>query len=284
MKRLSTLIIATTLSLAATAQREIQTLFDRIDSLPGQNLMAKDNYSDHNDLPTTYCHYSYITLAKSTFGDLDQQIKQTFTTQPKAYRIFRKTRDMRYTNSEVLVTYGPSQEYKITFGSHDTHNYLVDFYRDSLDTAKRHAYAIVWYTEADQVHLLRYHIYGDDPRHIDNQRTITYGNNLFVDNSGNIVISSTDKKDPTIATDLDFLRRFGTLRAAMVSHSQGSSTMILTGIAIKILDLCKKHKQLLNDNERATCDKSLLELIKNYTGGDTYVQGLLEEARMEVGR
>ena len=284
MKRLSTLIIATTLSLAATAQREIQTLFDRIDSLPGQNLMAKDNYSDHNDLPTTYCHYSYITLAKSTFGDLDQQIIQAFTTQPKAYRIFRKTRDMRDTNSKVLVTYGPRQEYEITFGFHDTHNYLVDFYRDSLDTTKRHAYAIVWYTEADQVHLLRYHIYGDDPRHIDNQRTITYGNNLFVDNSGNIVISSTDKKDPTIATDLDFLRRFGTLRAAMVSHSQGSSTMILTGIAIKILDLCKKHKQLLNDNERATCDKSLLELIKNYTGGDTYVQGLLEEARMEVGR
>ena len=151
MKRLSTLIIATTLSLAASAQREIQALFDRIDSLPGQNLMAKDNYSDHNDLPTTYCHYSYITLAKSTFGDLDQQIIQAFTTQPKAYRIFRKTRDMRNTNSEVLVTYGPSQEYKITFGSHDAHNYLVDFYRDSLDTAKRHAYAIVWYTEADQV-------------------------------------------------------------------------------------------------------------------------------------
>lgn len=97
-------------------------------------------------------------------------------------------------------------------------------------------------------------------------------------------ISPTDKKEPTISTDLDFLKRFGTLRAAMVSHSQGSSTMILTGIAIKILDLCKKHKQLLNDNERATCDKSLLELIKNYTGGDTYVQGLLEEARMEVGR
>ena len=284
MKRLSTLIIATTLSLAATAQREIQTLFDRIDSLPGQILMAKDNYSDHNDLPTTYCHYSYITLAKSTFGDLDQQIIQAFTTQPKAYRIFRKTRDMRNTNSEVLVTYGPSQEYKITFGSHDAHNYLVDFYRDSLDTAKRHAYAIVWYTEADQVHLLRYHIYGDDPRHIDNQRTITYGNNLFVDNSGNIVISSTDKKDPTIATDLDFLRRFGTLRAAMVSHSQGSSTMILTGIAIKILDLCKKHKQLLNDNERTTCDKSLLELIINNTGGDIYVRGLLEEARREVGQ
>ena len=163
MKRLSTLIIATTLSLAATAQREIQTLFDRIDSLPGQNLMAKDNYSDHNDLPTTYCHYSYITLAKSTFGDLDQQIIQAFTTQPKAYRIFRKTRDMRNTNSEVLVTYGLSLEYKIIFGSHDAHNYLVDFYRDSLDTAKRHAYAIVWYTEADQVHLLRYHIYGDDP-------------------------------------------------------------------------------------------------------------------------
>lgn len=284
MKRLSTLIIATTLSLAATAQREIQNLFDRIDILPGQNLMAKDNYSDDNDLPTTYCHYSYITLAKSTFGDLDQQIIQAFTTQPKAYRIFRKTRDMRNTNSEVLVTYGPSQEYKITFGSHDAHNYLVDFYRDSLDTSKRHAYAIVWYTEADQVHLLRYHIYGDDPRNIDNQRTITYGNNLFVDNSGNIVISSTDKKDPTIATDLDFLKRFGTLRAALVNHSQDSSTMILTGIAIKILDLCKKHKQLLNDNERATCDKSLLELIKNYTSGDTYVQGLLEEARREVGR
>ena len=58
MKRLSTLIIATTLSLAATAQLEIQTLFYRIDSLPDQNLMAKDNYSDDNELSNTYCHYS----------------------------------------------------------------------------------------------------------------------------------------------------------------------------------------------------------------------------------
>ena len=77
-------------------------------------------------------------------------------------------------------------------------------------------------------------------------------------------------------------KTFGTLRASMVSANSADDTLLRSGIVVKIVDLCKKHQHLLTDNERATCQKTLAELIKLYSFEDPYIQGMLEEARIAL--
>ncbi|MCI6081714.1 MAG: hypothetical protein MR923_12460 [Prevotella sp.] len=281
MKRQSILLIAMMMSIVASAQESIEQLFRSLDTRGDKTLLSKNHYEDNIDNPTTFCRYEEIMMTKKAFGKLEDEFVKTFTNEKDAYKLYRMTQDAPRTfKSSLSVPYGTQNEYSVTFGSHSDHNYLVALFYDKAKTDKRHAYALVWYNKGDNVIILHYHIYGNDPTKVSNTRVITYDGKQIIDNNGYVITGLKDL-EPTINNDLDFMKRFGTLRASFVSTGV-DKTLVLYGLVVKIAELCKNHGKLLTDNERTTCDKSLLELIKNNSLGDPYIAGMLEEARIAL--
>lgn len=281
MKRQSILLIAMMMSIVASAQESIEQLFRSLDTRGDKTLLSKNHYEDNIDNPTTFCRYEEIMMTKKAFGKLEDEFVKTFTNEKDAYKLYRMTHDAPRTfKSSLSVPYGTQNEYSVTFGSHSDHNYLVALFYDKAKTDKRHAYALVWYNKGDNVIILHYHIYGNDPTKVSNTRVITYDGKQIIDNNGYVITGLKDL-EPTINNDLDFMKRFGTLRASFVSTGV-DKTLVLYGLVVKIAELCKNHGKLLTDNERATCDKSLSELIKNKSLGDPYISGMLEEARIAL--
>ena len=281
MKRQSILLIAMMMSVVASAQESIEQLFSSLDARGDKTLLSKNHYEDNIDNPTTFCRYEEIMMTKKAFGKLEDEFVKTFTNEKEAYKLYRMTHNAPRTfKSDFSVPYGSQNEYSVTFGTHSDHNYLVALFRDKKNSDKRNAYALVWYEKGDNVIILYYHIYGNDPTRVSNERVITYDGKQFIDNNG-YVVTGLEKLEPTINNDLDFMKRFGTLRASFVSTGV-DKTLVLYGLVVKIAELCKNHGKLLTDNERTTCDKSLFELIKNNSLGDPYIAGMLEEARIAL--
>ena len=268
------------MTVMASAQSNIEQLFSSLDAREDKSLLSKNHYEDDTDNPTTFCHYTEITMSKSAFGKLDESFFKTFSSEKDAYKIYRKT-PSEANEQEINVPYGSRNEYSVVFGSHAGHNYLVDFFRDQKESHKRHAYAIAWYAKGEDVIIMRYHIYGDDPARVSKQHVITYNGNQIIDNNG-FVVTGLENLEPTVNNDIDFMKRFGTLRASFASTRLPGSELTRTAIVLKIVDLCKKHHQLLTNNERTTCDKSLVELIKNNSYNDPFIVGMLEEARIAL--
>ena len=280
MKRTIILSAVLTMTVMASAQSNIEQLFSSLDAREDKSLLSKNHYEDDTDNPTTFCHYTDITMSKSAFDKLDESFFKTFSSEKDAYKIYRKT-PSEANEQEINVPYGSRNEYSVVFGSHAGHNYLVDFFRDEKDSHKRHAYAIAWYAKGEDVIIMRYHIYGDDPARVSKQHVITYNGNQIIDNNG-FVVTGLENLEPTVNNDIDFMKRFGTLRASFASTRLPGSELTRTAIVLKIVDLCKKHHQLLTNNERTTCDKSLVELIKNNSYNDPFIVGMLEEARIAL--
>ena len=280
MKRTIILSAVLTMTVMASAQSNIEQLFSSLDAREDKSLLSKNHYEDDTDNPTTFCHYTEITMSKSAFDKLDESFFKTFSSEKDAYKIYRKT-PSEANEQEINVPYGSRNEYSVVFGSHAGHNYLVDFFRDEKDSHKRHAYAIAWYAKGEDVIIMRYHIYGDDPARVSKQHVITYNGNQIIDNNG-FVVTGRENLEPTVNNDIDFMKRFGTLRASFASTRLPGSELTRTAIVLKIVDLCKKHHQLLTNNERTTCDKSLVELIKNNSYNDPFIVGMLEEARIAL--
>ena len=280
MKRTIILSAVLTMTVMASAQSNIEQLFSSLDAREDKSLLSKNHYEDDTDNPTTFCHYTEITMSKSAFDKLDETCIQTVSSDKEAYKIYRKT-PSEANEQEINVPYGSRNEYSVVFGSHAGHNYLVDFFRDEKDSHKRHAYAIAWYAKGEDVIIMRYHIYGDDPARVSKQHVITYNGNQIIDNNG-FVVTGLENLEPTVNNDIDFMKRFGTLRASFASTRLPGSELTRTAIVLKIVDLCKKHHQLLTNNERTTCDKSLVELIKNNSYNDPFIVGMLEEARIAL--
>lgn len=280
MKRTIILSAVLAMTVMASAQSNIEQLFSSLDAREDKSLLSKNHYEDDTDNPTTFCHYTEITMSKSAFDKLDESFFKTFSSEKDAYKIYRKT-PSEANEQEINVPYGSQNEYSVVFGSHAGHNYLVDFFRDEKDSHKRHAYAIAWYAKGEDVIIMRYHIYGDDPARVSKQHVITYNGNQIIDNNG-FVVTGLENLEPTVNNDIDFMKRFGTLRASFASTRLPGSELTRTAIVLKIVDLCKKHHQLLTNNERATCDKSLVELIKNNSYNDPFIMGMLEEARIAL--
>ena len=280
MKRTIILSAVLTMTVMASAQSNIEQLFSSLDAREDKSLLSKNHYEDDTDNPTTFCHYTEITMSKSAFDKLDESFFKTFSSEKDAYKIYRKT-PSEANEQEINVPYGSRNEYSVVFGSHAGHKYLVDFFRDEKDSHKRHAYAIAWYAKGEDVIIMRYHIYGDDPARVSKQHVITYNGNQIIDNNG-FVVTGLENLEPTVNNDIDFMKRFGTLRASFASTRLPGSELTRTAIVLKIVDLCKKHHQLLTNNERTTCDKSLVELIKNNSYNDPFIVGMLEEARIAL--
>ena len=171
MKRLSMIFCAMMITVATSAQENIEKLFHDINERNDKNLLTKSHYEDDSDAPTTFCHYTEIMMPEPAFGKLGETFIKTFTNEKEAYTIYTMT-PAESDSKKFSVPYGTQNEYSVTFGSHTRHNYLVALFRDKKDSKNRHAYAIVWYGKGENIIVMLYHIYGDDPTKVS-----TYKNN-----------------------------------------------------------------------------------------------------------
>ena len=251
----------------------------------------------------TYCHYAVLQLDKNQAGKMIGKVEEAFDKDvPVAYNSMYQTPKIQ-AGGRSQVLYGPNLEYGVTFGTKKDHNYRMICTEDPANAGKRHAYAMVWYDVAGSVRCLLYQIYGRRPGKKSNMKLTSLSDYLknngtfpanwsgdailgddnqirIITNTGSDVVT-TDAGIGKISDDADFLLLFGNLRVAFLDAIKDADKKVLqTGIAMKLMKLCKTHAKLLNERERSTCRTSLSEMRKALQKAlpDAFIDGILVEA------
>ena len=202
------------------------------------------------------------------------------------------------------VGYGKDNSMTYEFGAHKDRNYNLQYFRDSKDSTMRYVYALVWYQGMDRsVKGSVYKFYSKDPQTYkkpsDNTKSFSYmqpfsytkpsvqsldslvllGKNFKFNKSlaGSYYFDVTPPKDAA-----EFMMQLNTLRAAFKNAkdlypylgNQVTRRTLQTGIANKIVKLCKGYGKLLNADEKKFCASSLNKMKKDTD--DEYLQSLLE--------
>ena len=177
------------------------------------------------------------------------------------------------------------------FGTHKDRNYNLQYIRDRKDSTMRYVYALVWYPGKNDVVLGSvYKFYSKDPqaykmslsykkKAVQGLDTLVYLGNIRYNK--NLVRSyGLDMTPPKDAAE--FIMQLNTLRAAFKNArdqypylgNQVTRRTLQTGVANKIVKLCKGYGKLLNADEKKFCATSL-NVMKKDTD-DEYLQSLLE--------
>ena len=189
------------------------------------------------------------------------------------------------------VGYGNNNSTTYEFGTHKDRNYNLQYFRDSKDSTMRYVYALVWYQGMDRsVKGSVYKFYSKDPQ--------TYKVSLSykmkaVQGLDSLVSLGSIKYNRNLARSYDlemtppkdaaeFMMQLNTLRAAFKNAkdlypylgNQVTRRTLQTGIANKIVKLCKGYGKLLNADEKKFCATSLNKMKKDTD--DEYLQSLLE--------
>ena len=189
------------------------------------------------------------------------------------------------------VGYGNNNSMTYEFGTHKDRNYNLQYFRDSKDSTMRYVYALVWYQGMDRsVKGSVYKFYSKDPQ--------TYKISLSykmkaVQGLDSLVSLGSIKYNRNLARSYDlemtppkdaaeFMVQLNTLRAAFKNANdqypylgdQVTRRTLQTGIANKIVKLCKGYGKLLNADEKKFCATSLNKMKKDTD--DEYLQSLLE--------
>ena len=202
------------------------------------------------------------------------------------------------------VGYGNNNSTTYEFGAHKDRNYNLQYFRDRKDSTMRYVYALVWYPGKNDVVLGSvYKFYSKDPQTYkkpsDNTKSFSYTQpfsytkpsvqdldslfsrikNFKFDKSlaGSYYFDETPPKDAA-----EFMMQLNTLRAAFKNAgylysnfgNQVTRRTLQTGIANKIVKLCKGYGKLLNADEKKFCATSLNKMKKDTD--DEYLQSLLE--------
>ena len=202
------------------------------------------------------------------------------------------------------VGYGKDNSMTYEFGAHKDRNYNLQYFRDSKDSTMRYVYALVWYQGMDRsVKGSVYKFYSKDPQTYKkpsaNTKSFSYMQpfsytkpsvqsldslfsrvkNFKFDKSlaGSYYFDETPPKDAA-----EFMMQLNTLRAAFKNAgdlysnfgNQVTRRTLQTGIANKIVKLCKGYGKLLNADEKKFCATSLNKMKKDTD--DEYLQSLLE--------
>ena len=189
------------------------------------------------------------------------------------------------------VGYGNNNSMTYEFGSHKDRNYNLQYFRDSKDSTMRYVYALVWYQGMDRsVKGSVYKFYSKDPQTY--KKPLSYKMNAVqgldsLVSLGNIRYNKNlvrsyglDMTPPKDAAE--FIMQLNTLRAAFKNArdqypywgNQVTRRTLQTGIANKIVKLCKGYGKLLNADEKKFCASSLNKMKKDTD--DEYLQSLLE--------
>ena len=189
------------------------------------------------------------------------------------------------------VGYGNNNSMTYEFGSHKDRNYNLQYFRDSKDSTMRYVYALVWYQGMDRsVKGSVYKFYSKDPQTY--KMSLSYKMKA-VQGLDSLVSLGSIKYNRNLARSYDlemtppkdaaeFMMQLNTLRAAFKNAkdlypylgNQVTRRTLQTGIANKIVKLCKGYGKLLNADEKKFCASSLNKMKKDTD--DEYLQSLLE--------
>ena len=188
------------------------------------------------------------------------------------------------------VGYGNNNSTTYLFGAHKDRNYNLQYIRDCKDSTMRYVYALVWYPGKNDVVLGSvYKFYSKDPQAY--KMSLSYKMNAVqgldsLVSLGNIRYNKNlvrsyglDMTPPKDAAE--FIMQLNTLRAAFKNArdqypylgNQVTRRTLQTGIANKIVKLCKGYGKLLNADEKKFCASSLNKMKKDTD--DEYLQSLL---------
>ena len=202
------------------------------------------------------------------------------------------------------VGYGNNNSTTYEFGTHKDRNYNLQYFRDRKDSTMRYVYALVWYQGMDRsVKGSVYKFYSKDPQTYKkpsaNMKSFSYTqpfsytkpsiqdlDSLFLQRKNfnfNMNLAGSYYFDETPPKDAaEFMMQLNTLRAAFKNAkdlypylgNQVTRRTLQTGIANKIVKLCKGYGKLLNADEKKFCASSLNKMKKDTD--DEYLQSLLE--------
>lgn len=321
MKKIFLIMTMALTATGAMAQKNIEKEMKALINDKSITRVRTENYDNNKvqDYPTTFCHFTSLQLKKNQAKEL-QKLEEAFEKDINdGYQYVYMTPEIKA--DQIKVVYGPHLEYSVTFCAHKTHNYRVLMVNDKNQKKKRYVYAMVWYDEGDGIRCMLYTIYGDKPskgtitttttttttfnsldelKHIKNDlkglddiKTSDFGSignmttifdgkdvTVITDNNGKTRI--TNYKNPT--NDVEFIAQFGNLRAAFLDAVKDADKRNLqTGIAVKLLDLCKNHGKLIqhNNEEVNACTMALVDMrnISKNNLKDNFICGILESAR-----
>ena len=202
------------------------------------------------------------------------------------------------------VGYGKDNSMTYEFGTHKDRNYNLQYFRDSKDSTMRYVYALVWYQGMD--HSVKgsvYKFYSKDPQTY--KKPSSYTKSFANMNSFSYLKPSIQGLDSLFLQDknfkfdkslagtyyfdvappkdaAEFMVQLNTLRAAFKNArdqypylgNQVTRRTLQTGVANKIVKLCKGYGKLLNADEKKFCATSLNKMKKDTD--DDYLQSLLE--------
>ena len=189
------------------------------------------------------------------------------------------------------VGYGNNNSTTYLFGAHKDRNYNLQYIRDRKDSTMRYVYALVWYPGKNDVVLGSvYKFYSKDPQAYKESSTYKMKADQGLDSLvflGNIrynknLVRSYDLDMTPPKDAAEFIMQLNTLRAAFKNArdqypylgNQVTRRTLQTGVANKIIKLCKGYAKLLNADEKKFCATSLNGMKKDTD--DEYLQNLLE--------
>ena len=189
------------------------------------------------------------------------------------------------------VGYGNDNSMTYEFGTHKDRNYNLQYIRNCKDSTMRYVYALVWYPGKDDMVLGSvYKFYSKDPQAY--KVSLSYKMNA-VQGLDSLVSLGSIRYNRNLARSYDlemtppkdaaeFMVQLNTLRAAFKNANdqypylgdQVTRRTLQTGVANKIVKLCKGYGKLLNADEKKFCATSLNKMKKDTD--DEYLQSLLE--------
>ena len=189
------------------------------------------------------------------------------------------------------VGYGNNNSATYLFGAHKDRNYNLQYIRDCKDSTMRYVYALVWYPGKNDVVLGSvYKFYSKDPQTYKTSLSYKMKADQGLDSLvflGNIrynknLVRSYDLDMTPPKDAAEFIMQLNTLRAAFKNArdqypylgNQVTRRTLQTGVANKIVKLCKGYGKLLNADEKKFCATSLNGMKKDTD--DEYLQNLLE--------
>ena len=189
------------------------------------------------------------------------------------------------------VGYGNNNSATYLFGAHKDRNYNLQYIRDCKDSTMRYVYALVWYPGKNDVVLGSvYKFYSKDPQTYKTSLSYKMKADQGLDSLvflGNIrynknLVRSYDLDMTPPKDAAEFIMQLNTLRAAFKNSrdqypylgNQVTRRTLQTGVANKIVKLCKGYAKLLNADEKKFCATSLNGMKKDTD--DEYLQSLLE--------
>ena len=319
MKKIFTLIIALALVPAfAAAQTTIARVVEQFKK--GAVEEVSTSKETETDTDGKQCVYERnIFLVAKNSGKFKQLMDAFNDEQANAYSVNKRMAG--YDGSACKIGYGKNSEKSIVFMKYSDRNYFVLYFKDPADSKRRSCYALAWYEgKKDKKNKEKWcvdiiYVYSMNPEYVRSlPKTITKttttvnsdGNNTSITvnsdgtiirydrNTGNsIVYRPQDNKkassiDVPIKNSGDFIQRFNDLRTEyiqMVQFAGKDQTFFANRImppVNKLVQLCREHSKLLDNNERTSCvgilddmkqnarDKGIREMLylaQKYLGG-----------------